>query len=257
MKVATWNVNSLRARMGAVVSWIEHEQPDVLCLQETRVDDPQFPREPLEALGYHVAFRGDKGRNGVAVVSAEPAEVSHLGFDDGSSRDEDRLMAVRVRGVPIVNTYVPQGRDPKHPMFQVKLAWFARLREDFDRRYAADEPVLWMGDFNVAPEPIDVHDPKRLDGQIGFHPLEREALAEVAAWGFVDVLRRHNQEPGQYTFYDYRARDPVARGVGWRVDHIWATAPLAERSTAAWIDTGPRLGERPSDHTPLVATFDL
>ena len=257
MKVATWNVNSLRARMGIVLPWLEAQRPDVLCLQETRVADDQFPHEPLEAIGYHVVFRGDKGRNGVAVVSAREPDEVHVGFDDGEAADEDRLLAVRVGGVPIVNTYVPQGRDPDHEMFQVKLAWFGRLRRFFDRHYHTSEPLLWVGDFNVAPEAIDVHDPKRLDGQVGFHPLERAALAEVAAWGFVDLLRKHNPEPGQYTFYDYRARDPVTRGIGWRVDHIWATAALAERSTAARIDTGPRLAERPSDHTPLLAEFDV
>jgi exodeoxyribonuclease-3 len=256
VKVATWNVNSLRARMPLVQAWLEQERPDVLCLQETRVADDRFPSEPLTDLGYRLRFRGEKGRNGVAVLSLAEAELLHIGLDDDGDADEDRLLAVRVEGLPIVNTYVHQGRDPEHPMFQVKLRWFERLRSFFERHYRVDEPLLWVGDFNVAPDPIDVHDPKRLDGQIGFHPLEREALAQVAQWGFVDVLRRHNAEPGQYSFYDYRARDPVARGIGWRVDHIWATAPLAERSTAAWIDTAPRLAERPSDHVPVVAVFE-
>ncbi|UCF10105.1 MAG: exodeoxyribonuclease III [Candidatus Bipolaricaulota bacterium] len=255
MIVATWTVNSIRARMPIVVAWIDRVQPDLLCLQETRVDDPQFPGESLEALGYHLAFRGGKGRNGVAVLSRAPIEEVHVGIDDGGPPDEDRLLMARVGGVPIVNTYVPQGRDPDHPMFAVKLAWFERLRAFFERRFNPEGPLLWVGDLNVAPLPIDVHDPVRLDGQIGYHPRERDALAETASWGFVDVFRRHVTDGGQYTFYDYRARDPVSRGIGWRVDHILATAPLAERSTAAWIDTGPRVAERPSDHTPLVAEF--
>ncbi|MGD2179258.1 MAG: exodeoxyribonuclease III, partial [Anaerolineae bacterium] len=146
--------------------------------------------------------------------------------------------------------------DSEH--FQYKLEWFARLRALFERRYAPDEPLLWMGDFNVAPEPIDIFDPKGKANHVDFHPEARAALQRVKEWGFVDVFRRHHpDEEGQYTYYDYRARDPIERGVGWRVDHIWATEPLAEKSADAWIDVDARRAERPSDHTFLVAEFDV
>ena len=171
---------------------------------------------------------------------------------------ENPVIRAVVRGVPVVNTYVPQGRSPDSEQFQYKLEWLARLRAFFERHYAPDRPLLWMGDFNVAPEPIDVHDPKRLEKHVDFHPQARQALEQVREWGFVDVFRQHHpDEPGQYTFWDYRVRDALDRGVGWRVDHIWATEPLAQKSTAAWIDVEARRAERPSDHTFLVAEFVL
>lgn len=134
--------------------------------------------------------------------------------------------------------------------------WLARLQTFFERRYSPEEPLLWMGDFNVAPEPIDVHDPKRLKDHVDFHPLARAALQRIKEWGFVDIFRRHHpEEPEQYTFWDYRARNGLDRGLGWRVDHIWATEPLARKSIRAWIDVGARRAERPSDHTFVVAEF--
>jgi len=163
-----------------------------------------------------------------------------------------------IGGIPVVNTYVPQGRSPDSEHFRYKLDWFERLRALFERHYAPDEPLLWMGDFNVAPEPIDIYDPQRLKNHVDFHPHARAALERVREWGLVDVFRLHHPgEPGHYTYYDYRAQDPIERGVGWRVDHIWATQPLAEKSTASWIDVEARRAERPSDHTFLVAEFDL
>jgi exodeoxyribonuclease-3 len=181
-----------------------------------------------------------------------------FGFDDGGDPDEPRLIRVVIGGIPVVNTYVPQGRSPDSPHFQYKLEWLARLRAFFERHYSPQEPFLWMGDFNVAPDPIDVHDPKRLKNHVDFHPEARAALEQVRAWGFVDVFRLHHpDEPGQYTFWDYRVRGALERGLGWRVDHIWATDPLAQKSTRAWIDVEARRAERPSDHTFLVAEFAL
>jgi exodeoxyribonuclease-3 len=159
--------------------------------------------------------------------------------------------------VSVVNTYVPQGRDPDSEYFHYKLRWFDRLRAFFARHYTSERWLVWVGDFNVAPEPIDVYDPKRIEGHVDYCPEVREALEHVREWGFTDVFRRHHpDEPGHYTYYDYRAKDPIERGVGWRVDHIWATQPLAEKSTAAWIDVDARRVERPSDHTFLIAEFN-
>jgi exodeoxyribonuclease-3 len=257
-KAATYNANSIRARIGQVVDWLARESPDVLCVQETKVQDQDFPAAPFQEIGYHVVFRGQKSHAGVAIVSRRAAVDVQFGLDDGGEPDEPRLARAVIDGISVVNTYVPQGQDAESAQFQYKLAWFDRLRAFFERRYAPDQPLLWAGDFNVATEPIDVYDPQRLATHVDFHPEARAALERVRAWGFVDVFRRHHpDEPQQYTFWDYRARNPVERGIGWRVDHIWATAPLARRSTAAWIDVEGRLSERPSDHTFLVAEFTL
>ena len=257
LTVATFNVNSVRARLPILTTWLDAVRPDVLCLQETKVQDHEFPVDAFAAAGYEVVFRGQKSYNGVAVASRHPIEAAAFGFDDGGSTDETRLAIVRVRGIPIINTYVPQGRAEDDPMFAVKLDWLNRLRTRIARDFTSDAPLIWVGDFNIAPEPIDVHDPKRLLGHVCYHPEAHRALAEVKDWGFVDVFRKHVPEPGQYTFYDYRAKNPVENGRGWRVDHVWATAPMADCSIRAWIDLAPRRAERPSDHTPLLAEFDM
>jgi exodeoxyribonuclease-3 len=257
-KVATYNANSIRARMDLIIGWLEREHPDVVCVQETKVQDKDFPAEPIEEAGFHVVFKGQKAHAGVAIISRREAEDVAIGFDDGGEPDGPRLIRAVIAGIPVVNTYVPQGRSVSSEHFAYKLAWFDRLRDLFERHYAPDEPLLWMGDFNVAPQPIDIYDPQGLKGHVDFHPDAREALEKVRDWGFVDVFRRHHpDQEGHYTYYDYRARDPIERGVGWRVDHIWATEPLAEKSTASWIDLDARRAERPSDHTFLVAEFDL
>lgn len=257
-KAATFNANSIRVRLDQVLAWLQRESPDVLCVQETKVQDEDFPLEPFNSAGFHVVYRGQKAHGGVATVTQEEPEDVYYGIDDDGQPDEHRLIRTVVRGVPVVNAYVPQGRDVASEHFEYKLEWFARLRDLFDRHYDADKPLLWMGDFNVAAEEIDVYDPKRLADHVDFHPDAREALEHVRTWGFVDVFRRHHpDEEGQYTYWDYRARNPIENGTGWRVDHIWATQPLADESTSAWIDVDARRAERPSDHTFLVAEFDL
>jgi exodeoxyribonuclease-3 len=264
-KVATYNANSIRARMDLILDWLGKESPDVLCVQETKVQDKDFPAEPIQEIGYHVVFKGQKAHAGVAILSREEPQEVAFGIDDGDpstgsgqGTDEARLIRAVIGGVSVVNTYVPQGRDPESEHFQYKLRWFERLRAFFGRHYAPDDLLVWMGDLNVALEPIDVYDPKALEGHVCYRPEVREALRRVGEWGFVDVFRRHHpDEPGHYTYYDYRARNPVERGVGWRVDHIWATKPLAAKSTNSWIDTEARLAERPSDHTFLIAEFGL
>jgi len=258
LKVATYNANSIRARMDLILDWLDREETDVLCVQETKVQDQDFPEEPIREAGYHVVYRGQKAHAGVAILSSMEAKDVAYGFDDGGEPDEPRLIRAVYAGVPVVNTYVPQGRSPDSEHFQYKLDWFDRLRALFERHYDPQEPLLWMGDFNVAPEPIDIYDPKGKANHVDFHPDARAALDQVRDWGFVDVFRRHHpDEEDQYTYYDYRAKDPIERGIGWRVDHIWSTKPLAERSTEAWIDFEARRAERPSDHTFLVATFDV
>jgi len=257
-KVATYNANSIRARMPLILDWLERESPDVLCIQEIKVQDKDFPAKPIRDAGYKVVFKGQKSYAGVAIISKEEPEAVAYGFDDGGEPDAPRLIRTVIEGIPVVNTYVPQGRDPDSEHFEYKLAWFGRLRVLFERHYAPDEPLLWMGDFNVATEDIDVYDPNRLRGHVDFHPAAQSALEKVREWGFVDVFRKHHPgEPNQFTYYDYRAKNPIERGTGWRVDHIWATKPLAEKSVKSWIDVDARRAERPSDHTFLVAEFEL
>jgi exodeoxyribonuclease-3 len=254
MKVASFNVNSIRARAEIVLEWLTRESPDVLCIQETKVVDDDFPVSVFKEVHYDPVFCGQKSYNGVAVLSRLPVDNVRIGFDDNMS-EGTRLISAEINSVPIVNTYIPQGYDPLSEKFQYKLEWFKRLYDYFDRKFSSDRPLLWVGDFNVAPEPIDVHDPEKLIGQVGYHPDEHAALQRVKEWGFVDVFRKHQPSPEQYSFWDYRVRNAVQRKIGWRVDHIWATRPLAEKSVNSWIDIEPRLKERPSDHTPIVAEF--
>ncbi len=257
MKIATFNANGIRARLPLILEWLAKESPDVLCVQETKVQDADFPSQPLEASGFHCSFRGQKSYNGVAVLSQSSPEEVAFGFADGDAGEEPRLIMARVHGIPIVNTYVPQGYIPESERFQYKLHWLRRLRDYFSKHFEPSMPLLWAGDFNVAPEPIDVYDPEKLFGSIGFHPEEHKALAAVKAWGFVDVFRKHEPRDKMYTFWDYRVPKAVKRGLGWRIDHLWATPPLAEKSTMAWIDVAPRLSEKPSDHTFVMAEFDM
>jgi exodeoxyribonuclease-3 len=256
-RVATYNINSVRAHMSILAPWLEIADPDVIALQETKVQDPDFPAHVFDKLGYHAVFRGEKSYNGVAILAkAKPTRVA-FGLDDGGPADETRLAEATVRGVRFVNTYIPQGRALDDPMFAYKLEWIARLGRHFERTATPRDPIVWVGDFNVAPVDIDVHDPKRLANHVCFHADVRRALDAVQGWGFEDVFRRHVPQPNQYSFFDYRARGGVDGGSGWRVDHIWATASLARRSTAAWIDLEPRRLGGTSDHAPVVAEFDL
>jgi exodeoxyribonuclease-3 len=257
LKVATFNVNSVRTRLDLVLGWLQKESPDALCLQEIKVQDADFPAEAFRGIGYHVAFCGQKAYAGVAIATREEAQDVACGLDQDGEPDPARLIRARVRGIPLVNTYIPQGQDIDSSQFQYKLQWLARLRNWFARHYSPQEPLLWVGDFNVAPEAIDVHDPKGLAKHVAFHPDARAALQKVKEWGFVDVFRQHHPEPGQFTFWDYRVRDAIERNIGWRVDHIWATQPLAAKSVRAWIDVDARRAEKPSDHTFLVAEFAL
>ncbi len=256
MKIASFNVNSIRARLRIVLDWLEKESPDVLCLQETKVPDAAFPEDAFKDIHYHSVYRGGKSYNGVAILSKTPMEDVRTGFDEYGS-EGTRLITATVNKIPIVNTYVPQGFHPLSEQFREKLDWLQRLYAYFDQYFRPDKPLLWAGDFNIAPEPADVYDPEHLLGHVGFHPDEHAAIERFKDWGFVDVFRLHQPGAQQYTFWDYRIRNAVAQKTGWRIDHIWATRPLAEKSTRAWIDIAPRLAEKPSDHTVIVAEFEI
>ncbi|MFH0953400.1 MAG: exodeoxyribonuclease III [Verrucomicrobiota bacterium] len=264
MKIATFNCNSIRSRLDVILSWMEKHRPDVLCLQETKVQDSEFPAAPIRAAGYHVVYRGEKAYNGVALISrSEPSDVG-FGLDggpfdsaQGGPRDETRLLCAKVGRVTIVNTYVPQGREVDHAMYKYKLLWFKRLRSYFDHHFKTSDLLLWAGDMNVAAEPIDVHNPEERENHVCFHKAARRAFAHCRSWGFVDVFRKHHPEPGQYTFCDYRMPRAAERGLGWRIDYLLASPALAKKSENAFIDLEPRLGKKPSDHTFLAAEFSL
>ena len=255
MKIATFNVNSIRTRLPIVLDWLRSSQADVLAVQETKVQDPDFPAEPIEALGYQVVFRGQKSYNGVALISKAPIEQVRFGLED-EPYDESRLLDATVRGLRIINTYVPQGQDPDSDKFQYKLQWFKRLHAYFERHVRRDDPVIWLGDLNVAPEPMDVYDPKKLAGHVCFCPEVTKALYEVMAWRFVDLFREFNKDGDLYSFWDYRGRDTVGRNHGWRIDHVMGTAPILDKSTGCTIDKAPRLADRPSDHTPVILSLN-
>ncbi|MGI6367567.1 MAG: exodeoxyribonuclease III [Anaerolineae bacterium] len=256
--IATYNANSIRTRLEQVISWMTSTGVDLLCVQETKVQDEDFPVAAFSDAGLHVYYAGQKAHAGVAIVSREELADVRCGLDDDGPPDCPRLIAASVRGIHVLNAYVPQGRSIDHEMFQYKLAWFDRLRAQLERRFAVSQPVLLCGDLNVAPQPIDIHDPKANAEHVDYHPLVREAFARLCDWGLIDVFRKHHpEEPGQYSYFDYRVRNAIERGVGWRIDHLLATAPLADRCTGAWIDLEARRAERPSDHTFVVAAFDL
>jgi len=256
-KIATFNVNGLRARLPIVVDWLKKQQPDVLCLQETKCQDQDFPYPAFQEVGYHTYARGEKSFNGVALISKAPLAEVWPEFGDGLPDSEARLIAGQVSGIWIINTYIPQGRHPQDPAFTDKLGFFDRLRNWFNRRFRPDQPLIWTGDMNVAPDKLDVYDPEHLDGAVGFHPLERQALAEVAAWGFIDLYRQFHPQDQQFTFWDYRLPKSFARNLGWRLDHIMVTASLAQVAKECEVDVAPRGLAKPSDHTPLWAVFEL
>ncbi len=256
MKIVSFNVNSLRARLGTVLGWLAEQQPDVLCVQETKVQDADFPCQAFDEAGYRYVYKGQKSYNGVAIFSRSEPENVAFGFED-EPRDEARLIRADIGPITVVNTYVPQGQSPDSAKFRYKLDWFERLADYFRTSFEPQDPVVWVGDLNIAPEDRDVYDPKRLAGHVCFHPDVRQRLKKVMTWGFVDVFRMHCDEVGKYTFWDYRMPGAFARNLGWRLDHIMATPEVAEMSTACHIDTAPRAADRPSDHTPVVAQFDI
>jgi len=257
MKIATFNANSIRARMDIVIQWLDRHDPDLLCIQETKVRDEEFPLAPFEEAGYRVTFRGEKSYNGVAVISKQKPDKVRCGFEDGESADETRLLYTKFGPLHVVNTYVPQGREIDHEMFKYKIRWLARLEEFFSRHFTPRMKVLWLGDLNVARDERDIHNAEKQANHVCYHDDARHAFEKTISWGFIDVFREFHADKGHYTFFDYRVRDAVKRGMGWRIDYLMATPSLARRCTEAAIDLEPRLEAKPSDHTFLVGEFDL
>jgi exodeoxyribonuclease-3 len=254
MKLACWNVNSVRARLPRLLAWLEAEQPDVVCLQELKVEDADFPRLELEALGYRAVVHGKRTYNGVGILArSEPRDVVR-GLGDGVDDPQARLIAATVDGVRVVCVYVPNGSEVGSDKWDYKRAWLGRLRQWLDRHAEAQAPLALCGDFNVAPEARDVHDPAAWEPSVLFHPEARAALAHVTGFGLRDTLRLHHADAGLYSWWDYRMLAfPKNRGL--RIDLILATQPLAARCTAAGIHREQRKGQQPSDHAPIWAQF--
>jgi exodeoxyribonuclease-3 len=255
MKLATWNVNSVRAREERLVRWLAAHQPDVLCLQELKTTDDAFPLLPIRSLGYHAAVHGQKTYNGVAILSRTEALEVERGFGDGGDETHARLVAARVGNVRVASVYVPNGQEVGSDKWAYKLEWLKRLRAWLDRRFSKGDLVAVCGDWNVAPEARDVCDPAAWEPSVLFHPEARAALEHVRAWGLVDAFRLHHQAPGLYSWWDYRML-AFPKNQGLRIDHVLLSEPLAARCTGALIDRSERKGKQPSDHAPVVVEID-
>lgn len=255
MKIATWNVNSIRKRLPLLLDWLARNSPDVMCLQETKVHDEAFPAEALRSAGYHVSFRGRKAYNGVATLTREQPENVLHGLREGPDNEDDRILQTVVQGISVINTYVPQGYKIGTDKYAFKLDWFKQFRRYLEERLDPGKPAIWLGDLNVAPEPIDVYHPDHRVKDVDFHIDARNAFKEAAAWGLSDVYRMLHPDRVQYTYWDY-FRNAFENNWGWRIDHILATAPLAKRCRAAEVDMEPRRNVTASDHTVLWAEFD-
>jgi len=256
LKIASFNANGIRPRTPIILDWLKNNDPDILCVQETKVQDPDFPEKPYRDLGYHPVYVGQKSYNGVAILSKSALAKVRTGFNDNEKKEEARFIAAQTdKGIMIVNTYVPQGQHPDSEKFKFKIQWYERLLHYFRANVNPDNLLVWVGDLNVAPTSADVYDPVKFYGSVCYHPDEHQALQKLMGFGFIDIYRKHKPDEKEFTFWDYRIPNAVKRGLGWRIDHIMATRPMAEFSVDAWIDKSPRFLPKPSDHTFIVAEF--
>ena len=251
MKLATWNVNSLKVRLPQLLDWLGTRQPDVVCLQETKLQDENFPRDEIAAAGYHVLFSGQKTYNGVALLSREPAQdrVDALpGFPD----PQKRVLAATVGDIRTICIYIPNGQSVDSDKYRYKLDWLAALHAWLKEELARHPKLALLGDYNIAPDERDVHDPKLWEGQVLFSPPEREALQGLLQLGLADSFRLFEQPEKSFTWWDYRM-NAFRRNMGLRIDHILLSQELARACTGCVIDRDMRKLERPSDHAPVVA----
>jgi exodeoxyribonuclease III len=268
VRIATWNVNSLKARLEKVTWWLERARPDIVLLQETKLADADVPQEPFSRLGYQLAHHGEGGWNGVAIASRAPIEevITNFGeplqpartpdVGDDEPLAEARMIAVRTSGLRVLSLYAPNGRVVGSPFYQAKLLWFERLARWLAADCAPDQPLVVGGDLNVAPTDADVWDATRCHGGTHVSPPERAAFARLADWGLVDAYRLHHPEGERFTWWDYRAGH-FHKNFGMRIDHLLVTAPVASRTIWAEIDREARKGSpTPSDHAPLLIDLD-
>jgi exodeoxyribonuclease-3 len=255
MKIATWNVNSIRVRLPQLADWLTARRPDLVCLQETKVPDDQFPVEALREVGYHAAFSGQKTYNGVAILSRRP--LTHVANGaPGLDGEQKRYLAATVDGMRIVNVYVPNGEAVDSPKYEYKLAWLKDLRRHLVAELKAHPRLAVVGDYNIAPEPRDVHNPKTWEGRVLFSEPERSAFRALVDAGFVDAFRQFEQAEKSFSWWDYRM-GAFKRNLGLRIDHILVSTALTGKLRSCSIDVEPRGTERPSDHAPVVAELVL
>ena len=253
MKICTWNVNSLKARLDYVIAFLDEVQPDVLGLQELKLETADLYREAFEGRGYHLAVHGQKQWNGVLIASKAPLEDVHCGLPDGDE-GQARLVAATVNGVRFINLYCPQGQAADSPKFEYKLAFFDALCRFLSEEHDPTQALVLMGDINIAPGPDDVYDVEKMTGVPTYHPLEHQRWERLINWGLVDVVKPH-LEPNTYSFFDYRGM-AFRFNQGFRIDHILATKALVPRFTSAWVDRPWRKKRgdlKPSDHVPVLA----
>jgi len=254
-KIATWNVNSLKVRLPHVLQWLESENPDVLAIQETKTTDENFPEEAIKEAGYHVSFVGQKTYNGVTTICKSPIEIIATAIPDYDDVQK-RVLAIKTQGITVLNLYVPNGSEVDSDKYRYKLEWFSKLHPFIKQLQSKNESVIILGDFNIAPEDRDVHAPEEWEGCNLVSQPERDELKRILASGFSDCFRSFAQAEKSFSWWDYRAAG-FRRDRGLRIDLILASENLAKSCRASYIDKEPRKLERPSDHTPVVAEFEL
>jgi exodeoxyribonuclease III len=256
MRIATWNVNSLNARLARVEEWLDYARPDVLCMQETKLADGAFPAMAFGALGYESASHGDGRWNGVAIISRVGLDDVVRGFGGSADDQGARLVAARCGGVRVHSVYVPNGRAVGSEHYQAKLAWLGELRAYLEHTSKPADNVAVCGDFNVAPEDRDVWNPTAFEGETHVTVPERQGLMALEEWGLVDTFRACYDEDQLFTWWDYRAGN-FHKHMGLRIDLVLLSAPLAARVTYALIDRNARKGKQPSDHAPVLVDVDI
>ena len=264
MLIATWNVNSIRTRLSQITDWINQVNPDILCLQETKVMDDSFPVEAFEKLGYSVEVYGQKSYNGVAIISKEKAENVKKGFYDCKDFDQNieiflnqkRLISADFNGIKIINVYVPNGSSLDSDKYRYKINWLNSLASFLDEQEKKGELICLMGDFNIAPSNLDIHDPKKYEGGIMASKIERDALNNVLKGRLIDSFRIFEKNTGHWSWWDYR-NNAYELNKGWRIDHIYISKELSSKLKSCVIDSTPRANLRPSDHAPIMINLSL
>jgi exodeoxyribonuclease III len=261
MQIATWNVNSVRSRLDHVLEWLQANPVDLLCLQETKVVDDQFPQSSFLEIGYQAVFSGQKSYNGVALLSRQVLQDVRVGFGSllspehvGNLDEQKRLIGGRYGEVFVLDLYVPNGSAVGSDKYEYKLRWLACLCNYLATLLSKEAKICICGDFNIALEACDIHDPVRLEGSIMASEPERHALRQVLSLGFADTFRKFTQEAGHYSWWDYRT-GAFRRNAGWRIDHLYVNTPLLDQAVSCEIDLEPRKREKPSDHTPVILTL--
>ncbi|MBF0236288.1 MAG: exodeoxyribonuclease III [SAR324 cluster bacterium] len=254
--VATWNVNSIRIRLPLLLEWLQDKAPDIVCLQETKVEDHQFPVLDLQSAGYHSVYCGQKSYNGVAILSRLPIDEVHYGFRDGFDASEKRMIRVRIGKLHVINLYVPQGQTPDSPKFAYKQEFLNHVLDEIQQNYSPEASLLVAGDYNIAPDHRDLTFADQRQGMVSFHPVEHAWLKKLESWGLKDLFRKHHAESGLYSWWDFRTRG-FEKNDGMRIDHLWGTASVLNGCESSMIDVDVRHKPQPSDHAPVLCTLNL